>query len=172
MDTPRLAPLSCLATAALVLAGCGTAQTPTPPAPALVQTPIDTRAQDEIAVRKASAEWGRMIVQRALDPTLAYYADDAWVSPQGAPIATTTEQRRKLWADFFATPGVADTAGETTRVEVARSGDLAVEYGTFTETLPGKRGARSTVTEKYMTTWRKQPDGSWKVIGDIWNRDH
>lgn len=171
MDTPRLAPPSCLAAATLVLAACGTAHTPTPPASALVQAPTDTRAQNEAAVRKASAEWGRMMAQKALEPTLAYFADDAWVSPQGAPIAKTAEQRRRLWADFFAKPGVISTAGETARVEVARSGDLAVEYGTFAETLRSKRGPGKTVTEKYMTTWRKQPDGSWKVIGDIWNRD-
>ena len=165
----------------VAIVGCGAAQTPTPsaststlsapcPTPAPTVAP-DTRTKDEADVRQAATSWGMLIKKKDLDGMLAYYTDDAWVNPQGEPIAKTADERRKVWTTYFATPGVVDTTGETTRVEVARSGDLAVEYGTYVETIRGRRPQARTITEKYVTTWRKQADGNWKVIADIWNRD-
>jgi ketosteroid isomerase-like protein len=59
--------------------------------------------------------------------------------------------------------------GNIERVEVARSGDLAVDYGTFAMIMNDKKGKPMTETEKSVTTWKKQADGKWKVIADIWN---
>jgi uncharacterized protein (TIGR02246 family) len=152
----------CLATVVTVLGSCGTAQPPAPP-------PVDTRAQDETAIRAAAQDWGKAIEDKNLDQTLSYYAADAWVYPQNAPIAKTADQRRSVWTAFFATPGASNMEGDITRVEVARSGDLAVEYDTFAMTMNDKKGKPITETEKYVVTWKKQADGKWKVIADIWN---
>ena len=154
----------CLAAFVTVLASCGTGQSPAPAA-------ADTRAQDEAAIRAAEEDWGKAIEAKNLDQTLSYYADDAWVYPQNAPIAKTADQRRSVWAAFFATPGASDLEGDITRVEVARSGDLAVEYGTFAMTMNDKKGKPITEREKYVVTWKKQADGKWKAIADIWNTD-
>jgi ketosteroid isomerase-like protein len=54
---------------------------------------------------------------------------------------------------------------------VARSGDLAVEYGNFAMTVKDKKGKPNTVNEKYVVAWKKQADGDWKAIADIWNAD-
>jgi uncharacterized protein (TIGR02246 family) len=152
----------CLSTVATILIGCGTAQPPTP-------APVDTRAQDETAIRATAADWGKAIEDKNLDQTLSYYADDAWVYPQNAPIAKTADERRSVWTAFFATPGASDMEGNIERVEVARSGDLAVDYGTFDMTMNDKKGKPMTETEKSVTAWKKQADGKWKVIADIWN---
>jgi uncharacterized protein (TIGR02246 family) len=152
----------CLATVVAVLASCQTAQPPTP-------APVDTRAQDETAIRAAAQDWGKAVEAKNLDQTLSYYADDAWVYPQNAPIAKTADQRRSVWAAFFATPGASDMEGNIERIEVARSGDLAVEYDTFAMTMNDKKGKPITETEKSVVTWKKQADGKWRVITDIWN---
>jgi len=149
---------------ATILVGCGTAQTPAP-------APVDTRAEAEGAIRSASQDWGNAIEDKNLDQTLSFYADDAWVYPQNAPIAKTADQRRSVWTAFFATPGASDMEGSITRVEVARSGDLAVAYGTFAMTTNDKKGKPITGNEKSIVTWKKQADGKWKVIADIWNTD-
>jgi len=154
----------CLFTVVTVLTGCGS--TPQPAA-----APVDTRVQDEAAIRATAQEWGKAVTARNLDETLSYYADDAWVHPQNAPIAKTADERRRVWSAFFATPGLSDMEGNTTRVEVARSGDLAVEYGTFAMTMNDKKGKPSTVNEKSVVTWKRQADGKWKAIADIWNAD-
>jgi ketosteroid isomerase-like protein len=153
-----------LAVIAVGMIGCGT--TP-PPAPAAV----DTRAEDEAAIRLAANDWAMAIEAKNLDETLSFYADDAWVYPQNAPIAKTADERRAVWSSFFAMPGAANMEGDISRVEVARSGDLAVMYGTFAMTMNDKSGKQMTENEKSVVTWKKQPDGAWKVIADIWNTD-
>jgi uncharacterized protein (TIGR02246 family) len=154
----------CLTTVATVLVGCATAQSPTP-----TPASVDTRTQDETAIRAAADEWGKAIEAKNLDQTVSFYADDAWVYPQRAPIAKTADQRRSVWSTFFATPGASNMEGNIERIEVARSGDLAVEYDTFAMTMNDKRGKPITETEKSVVTWKKQPDGKWNVIADIWN---
>ncbi|HVA94499.1 MAG TPA: DUF4440 domain-containing protein [Candidatus Dormibacteraeota bacterium] len=155
-----------LVAAVIALAGCASTQQPAP-----ASAPANTLLQNETAVRETAQEWGKDIVGKNLDATLSFYADDAWVNPQNAPIAKTADERRSVWAAFFATPGLSDMQGDITRVEVARSGDLAVEYGTFSMTINNKKGKPTPVTEKYMVAWKKQPDGKWKAVGDIWNTD-
>jgi ketosteroid isomerase-like protein len=153
-----------LVAAVMALAGCSTTQQPAP-------SPANTLMQNEAAIRETAQEWGKDIVGKNLDATLSFYADDAWVNPQNASIAKTADERRGVWAAFFATPGLSDMQGNITRVEVARSGDLAVEYGTFSMTIDDKQGKPTPVTEKYIVVWKKQADGRWKAIGDIWNTD-
>jgi uncharacterized protein (TIGR02246 family) len=54
---------------------------------------------------------------------------------------------------------------ETDRVEVAASADLAVEYGTWSETGLGPNGTEQD-HGRYVTTFRKV-NGAWKVAADI-----
>jgi ketosteroid isomerase-like protein len=51
------------------------------------------------------------------------------------------------------------------------AGDLAIETGTFTFTQKPKGSAAITDKGKYMTVWKKQADGSWKLLRDIANSD-
>jgi uncharacterized protein (TIGR02246 family) len=154
----------CLLTVVAILSSCGAA-------PQQAAAPPDTRVQDEAAIRAVAQEWGKAISARDLDATLSFYADDAWINPANAPIAKTADQRRAVWAKFFAMPGLSDMIGDTARVEVARSGDMAAEYGFFSATMNDIKGKPVTQTEKYVVTWKKQADGKWKAIADIWNTD-
>ena len=53
--------------------------------------------------------------------------------------------------------------------EVARSGELGWTYGTY-EVLARQAGETMVVsTGRYLTVWRRAPDGRWKVAADIGN---
>lgn len=54
-------------------------------------------------------------------------------------------------------------------VEVARSGDLAWEHGIYEFATSDKTGKTATENGTYVTVWKKQRDGAWKVVGDIHN---
>jgi ketosteroid isomerase-like protein len=43
--------------------------------------------------------------------------------------------------------------------------------GTYEATWTGPDGKPVTETGKYLCTWQKQPDGSWKAVHDMWNSD-
>jgi len=60
---------------------------------------------------------------------------------------------------------------QLTKVEAARSGDLAYGYGTYELTMNDAKGKPMTDHGKILEIWRKQADGKWKCGTDIWNSD-
>src|ERR1700694_3596265 len=156
----------CFGAAALVacfvgLPGCNQQATQAPP---------DTRAADEAAIRAASAEWAKVAAAKDLEKTLSYYADDASMFPPNAPIVTGPEARRTMWTKLLA-PNELVFSNAATKVEVARSGDLAYEVGTFQESFKDDKGQPVNVVGKYVVGWKKQASGQWKAIVDIFNTD-
>src|SRR5580693_6392170 len=91
------------------------------------------------------------------------------MSPK-APAVHGSENIRKGSAEGFATPGPG-LSWRTTAVEVARSGDLAYENGTYDFVTTGKDGKTSDEKGKYLVIWKKQADGAWKVVVDMDNTD-
>ena len=135
------------------------------------QAPLpDTRAADEAAVRAASAEWAKVAAAKDLEKTLSYYADDASMFPPNAPVVTGPDARRKTWTALLA-PAELVFSNAATKVEVARSGDLAYEIGTFQESFKDDKGSPVNLVGKYVVVWKKQPGGQWKAIIDIFNTD-
>jgi ketosteroid isomerase-like protein len=53
--------------------------------------------------------------------------------------------------------------------DIAASGDLGYTYGTFEFRSKDKDGKENVDRGKYMTIWKKQADGSWKVAVDMGN---
>ena len=132
--------------------------------------PQDTRATEEAAIRAASAEWARVAAAKDLEKTLSYYADDASMFPPNMPIVTGFDARRKTWTALFA-PAELVFSNAATKVEAARSGDLAYETGTFDESFKDTSGEPVHVVGKYVVVWKKQANGQWKAIVDIFNTD-
>ena len=62
-----------------------------------------------------------------------------------------------------------DSAATTADIMVA--GDLAVEAGTFAWTFQPKSGPEIKDKGKYRTVWKRQADGTWKIVRDINNTD-
>jgi ketosteroid isomerase-like protein len=56
-------------------------------------------------------------------------------------------------------------------VEVARSSDLAYATGTYESSMKDSRGKLVTDHGKYVEVWKKQADGKWKTVADIFNSD-
>ena len=53
--------------------------------------------------------------------------------------------------------------------DVILSGDIAVESGSNEMTMTPAGGKPMTDKGKYVTTWKRQTDGSWKIVRDIMN---
>ena len=150
--------IACLAT----LAACNR------PPKAPVQQ--DARATEEAAIRATSAEWAKAAAAKDLEKTLSYYVDDASMFPPNMPIVTGPDARRRTWAALLAPPDLV-FSNSATKVEAARSGDLAYETGTFEESFKDAAGNPLRVTGKYAVVWKKQANGQWKAVVDIFNTD-
>lgn len=132
--------------------------------------PPDNRAADAAAVQKADADWSAAAQSKQADVWLAFYADDAVVLPPNEAMATSKDEIRKSITDLLALPGLS-VSWQTTKAEAARSGDLAYTYGTYELTSNDAKGNATTDHGKYSEVWRKQADGSWKCIVDMWSSD-
>jgi uncharacterized protein (TIGR02246 family) len=134
------------------------------------QPATDTRVVDEAAIRAADNAWSKVAENKQPDGMMAYYAEDAVTLPPNAPTASGKDAIRKLLGDMFALPGFS-IKWQPTKVEVARSGDMAYSQGTYQLTLNGPKGSPITDRGKYLTVWKKQSDGNWKSIVDTFSSD-
>ena len=132
--------------------------------------PADEKSAIEQALRDLDAQWSAAAQTKDLEKTIAFYSEDAIVLPTNAPAATTKEAIRNTWKELLASPGLA-ISWRTTKVEVARSGDIAYTTGTYELTMNGPSGNLVPDHGKYVEVWKKQADGKWKVAVDIWNSD-
>jgi ketosteroid isomerase-like protein len=133
------------------------------------QQTSDNRAGDESIIRNLDAQWSKSAGAHDLDSIVSYYSDDAILLPPNAPAATNKQSIRASWADL-AVPGVS-LSWQASKVEVAKSGDLAYSTGTYTLAMKDPQGKPITDKGKFMEVWKRQPDGRWKAVADTYNSD-
>lgn len=56
-----------------------------------------------------------------------------------------------------------------TTEDVMLAGDIAVETGSNEMTITPKGGKAMVDKGKYLTVWKRQADGSWKIVRDVSN---
>jgi ketosteroid isomerase-like protein len=105
-----------------------------------------------------------------LEKFLTYWAPDASAYPQGMPIATGSAAIREAVTKIFSMPGFS-LSWTPAKAEVSASGDLGYTAGAYEMTVNDAEGKPITEKGKYVTVWKKQADGQWKVMQDIFNSD-
>jgi ketosteroid isomerase-like protein len=134
-------------------------------------TACQTKAtsDDESALRKLDDEWSKSAGAKDVDKTISYYSDDAVVMPPNIPTLTGKEAIRTLWKSML-TPEFSG-GWKATKVEVARSGDLAYVSGTYEFNEKDDSGKPITDKGKFLEVWKKQADGNWKCVADMFSSD-
>ena len=131
--------------------------------------PPDTRAADEAAIRELNAQWSMAALANDLEAMVSYYTDDAYLLPPNEPVAIGKKAIRESWGRLLG-PGVA-TSWTITKVEVARSGDIAYLIGAYALTMKDPEGKPVVDRGKIMEIWKKREDGKWKAVADTYNTD-
>ena len=91
-----------------------------------------------------------------------YAVEDVTFLPSGAPPIIG---RDALAASFDDWPAGAKLTWQPAGGGIAQSGDLAYTWGMYTMTLPEGDPHQG----KYLTVWRRQADGSWRLVADTGN---
>ncbi len=133
------------------------------------EKPVDLQAEGA-AIRQSAEDWEDAANAKDVDRLVGGYTPDASLFPPNAPIVTGSQGIRTAWSQFVESPGFASSL-QTTKVEISRAGDLAYAAGTYEDTREDAEGNPVTDRGKWVTVSKKQPDGTWKVIADIWNSD-
>jgi uncharacterized protein (TIGR02246 family) len=134
-----------------------------PPAPAPV---ADTREVDIQAVRDVEAAYLKDLADRNAEKYFAHFADDASGLYPGTPICDGKNAIRAWVEPMFADPGFSFVI-KSSRIETSKGGDVAYSTGTYVMTVTDANTKKvRTEKGKYLTIFRKQEDGSWKVAAD------
>ncbi len=134
-------------------------------------TPPDTHDADVQSLKDTEAAWSKAMEAKDFDKGMTYYADDASLLIANAPAMNGKDAIRAAMKPMFDDPSFA-LSFQASRIEVARSGDLGYTQGAYTMTFtePGKK---KPITDKgkYVTAYKKQADGTWKVEADMVSSD-
>lgn len=87
-----------------------------------------------------------------------------------APIAQGRQAISQLFTGFFSLKNLK-ISWHADKASVARSGELGYTSGAYQMTFTDQNGKDVSDKGKYVTVWKKQSDGSWKVVLDIFNSD-
>lgn len=114
------------------------------------------------AIEALDAQQVAAFASKDLDAMIANYATDAVILAPNTPMVSGRDNIQPFFKEM------ASMMDEFTfaMTKLDASGDLAYEYGTY-------RGVFGGVEDKgkYLTVWRKQPDGKWMIVADIFNTD-
>lgn len=146
---------------------------------ALALSPLLAMACAPAAPDAAAVRESLLAADRAFAAATAERGLEGWMSA----FDTTGIQ---MEADRLFTPGLAavratmapafaDTAWhltwEPTMAFASAAGDLGYTLGTWRSSRAGPVGVAEEHTGKYVTIWRRQADGGWKVVFDGGNPD-
>ena len=135
-----------------------------PPPPA----PPDTAAV-RTAIEAANATFVAAAKQGDAAQMAAGYDADAILMPSGEPAASGSAAVGKWMSGMTAAFTMKEFSLTTNDVIV--TGDYAIETGSYAMLLTPKTGKDMPDNGKFVVVWKKQADGSWKILRDIWNTD-
>ncbi len=127
-------------------------------------------AQALSALRSADSLVQAAVVARDAEGTASYYADDAVLMPVAESIVEGRAAILTEWRHVFGIPGFANHA-RLVAAEVSVTGDLGYTRGTYESPMRGPDGQPLLERGKWVSVWKRQADGQWRIVVDIFNTD-
>jgi len=113
---------------------------------------------------KLEADFAKAVAEHGRAAFLTYFAEDGVELEDGGGVTTREDMKKQApWAEGTSltwTPVHAD---------MSASGDLGFTYGNYVFKSKNKEGQIVTNYGKYVSVWKKQSDGTWKVVVDMGN---
>jgi len=122
------------------------------------------------ALAQLDDDWSKAAATRDVDRVASFYAEDAIAYPPNAPMAIGRGAAKQVWASYFA-DSTFSISWKTLHAEVSKSGELGFTAGTYEVSFTDPDGKQVNEKGKYLCTWKKQSDGTWKASHDMWNTD-
>ncbi len=128
------------------------------------------QAAEAQKIMNLSREWAKSAATDNLEQTLSYWADDAVCLFPDLPPIKGKEQIRQMLKNAASIPGY-EVNWEPKEAFVSVSGDMAyVLAQNYFKSLDSMNNWVTTFN-KSLEIWRKQPNGEWKCVVDMYNAD-
>lgn len=131
------------------------------------ETPND---RDSDALKAADAALTQAVTKGDLEKVASFYADDAVLMPTAEPLISGKAAIRDEWRHIFGIPGIQSESA-LKHIDVSRSGDMGYTRGIYTSRMAGPKGEPLTEPGKWLSIWRRQTDGQWRIVAEIYNTD-
>ena len=128
---------------------------------------VDLHAEEE-AIRRLDRHWQAAVDARDVKAAASFFAPDAVLMPANGPMIIGREGIEAWFSEWLPAPEISNTFAPDV-IEVAASGDLAYERGTYRFVVESPEGRIADVG-KYVVVWEKT-DGEWRAALDISNSD-
>lgn len=122
------------------------------------------------AIRAADEKLQQAVANGDLERIMSFYADDAVMLPAAEPIVTGKEAIRAEWKHVLGIPGM-ENVSTLKHVDVSSSGDMGYSRGTYMSRMVGTKGEPLIEPGKWVSIWKKQNDGDWRIVVDTYNTD-
>jgi len=110
------------------------------------------------------ADFAKAVAEHGHAAFVSYFAEDGVELDDGGGIASRDEiAKQPAW------PEGTSLSWTPVRGDMAASGDLGYTYGNYVFKSRNRDGKIVSTYGKYMSVWKKQKDGSWKVAVDMGN---
>jgi ketosteroid isomerase-like protein len=149
-----------LAFALIVATACAPGEPATPAHdPAADKAAIDAVRNAEMAgLNSGKTDWPATV-----------YASDVHMMPPGEPAVSGVPGVTAWLEGMYKTAGVA---GQYTSSQVEVTGDMAIDrYTAMLQLSPFNGGKRVNEIIKGIHIYKRQADGKWLIVQDVWNND-
>ena len=133
------------------------------------QTKVDTKSEEE-KLMKLSRDWSDLIKTRDIDTIMFHWAENAVMMAPGFPPLKGKAAIREYVEGGMKVPGFT-IRWEPLEAFVSENGDMAYMIERNEIIVNDSLGNPIPSYNKTVTIWRKQADGSWKNVIDMWNAD-
>jgi len=128
---------------------------------------VDYEAE-KIHLMELSREWSGIVNSGDIDAIVSHWDENAVLLPPGSPMIEGRDAIRAYVESSSAIPGFSIT-WEPERAFISNSGDMAYMIERNEVTFNDQDGELVEVPGKVVTIWKKDSDGEWKNVIDMWN---
>lgn len=121
-------------------------------------------------LKTTDMELQRAVAERNIDKIISFYSDDAALMGAAEPIVTGKENIYEEWSHILNIPDFKNTS-TLKQIEVSACGDLAYTMGTYLATMIGENDEEVVEPGKWVTVWKRNSYGQWRIVVDIYNTD-
>lgn len=126
--------------------------------------------EEEQKLMQLSREWSEVASTGNIDSLMTYWSDDAVMMPPNRPPLRGKEAIRSFVETSDQVPGF-EISWEPLSAHIANDGSMAYLIERNQIAFNDSLGNRVVENNKVVTVWRKNEDGSWKNVIDMWNSD-
>jgi ketosteroid isomerase-like protein len=124
----------------------------------------------EQTIKALDTKWSASSASKNVDQWVSFYGPDALLLAPNEPIADTPTKIKKSMAAFLSLPDLS-LSFWSDKVWVAKSLDVAYEYGHYSMSFKDPKGNTVKDQGKSVEVWRKQKTGKWLCVVDMFNSD-